>query len=251
LESYRLHAKLYSYRAKADKALKTIQRALKFDPAWYVAWSGGKDSNVLLHLAKRVEPQILAIHVDTPLDYPDCRQDVLYWVRKWQINATLVQPEISPWEIIDRHGGPEGQVNEARSELDRRCFFEPLLKKAKSLGLKGAFLGLRAEESRARRWNRIIKGKIYRVSNGDMLHSTPIVDWTAKDVWAYHIENNLPWLPVYDKTKGHPDPERIREGWFIPGRAAIRHGGLVWLKLNYPELFEELKRRYPQYAAQI
>lgn len=250
LEQYRLHARLSGHRRLVERALSLIENALNTDRSWYVSWSGGKDSNVLLHLVRQLKPDVAICHVDTDLDYPDCREAVDRWIHEWGIaeQTTVLRPATSPWEIIDRYGGPGSQANKASSELDRKCFFELIVRYAREWGHNGVFMGLRADESRARRINRIIRGAAYETAMGAM-HCNPLSDWRTPDVWAYTVANNIPWLPVYDKIRGHPCPERIREGWYPVGDFQVSQGGLVWLRANYPELFMELKRRYPGYAA--
>jgi 3'-phosphoadenosine 5'-phosphosulfate sulfotransferase (PAPS reductase)/FAD synthetase len=45
-----------------------------FDGAVCVSFSGGKDSSVLLDLARRCYPDIEAVYVDTGLEFPEVRQ---------------------------------------------------------------------------------------------------------------------------------------------------------------------------------
>ena len=40
----------------------------------YISFSGGKDSTVLLNLARRIYPNIEAVFVDTGLEYPEIRE---------------------------------------------------------------------------------------------------------------------------------------------------------------------------------
>ena len=42
----------------------------------YVSFSGGKDSTILLDLARRIYPDIPAVFVDTGLEYPEIREFV-------------------------------------------------------------------------------------------------------------------------------------------------------------------------------
>jgi 3'-phosphoadenosine 5'-phosphosulfate sulfotransferase (PAPS reductase)/FAD synthetase len=53
----------------------------------YVAFSGGKDSTVLLHLVRSICPEIPAVFVDTGLEYPEIRDFVretanVTWLRR-------------------------------------------------------------------------------------------------------------------------------------------------------------------------
>ena len=42
----------------------------------YISFSGGKDSTVLLDIARQVYPDIKAVYVDTGLEYPEVRNFV-------------------------------------------------------------------------------------------------------------------------------------------------------------------------------
>ena len=53
----------------------------------YVSFSGGKDSTVLLDLARRAYPNITAIFIDTGLEYPEIRDFV-----KTKENITWIKP---------------------------------------------------------------------------------------------------------------------------------------------------------------
>ncbi len=44
----------------------------------YISWSGGKDSTVLLDIARRMYPDILAVFCATGNEYPD----IMKFVRK-------------------------------------------------------------------------------------------------------------------------------------------------------------------------
>lgn len=50
---------------------RIIEWYIKNNGQVYVSFSGGKDSTVLLDLARRIYPDIPAVFVDTGLEYPD------------------------------------------------------------------------------------------------------------------------------------------------------------------------------------
>lgn len=55
---------------------RIIEWYLRWQGMVYVSFSGGKDSTVLLDLARRAYPDIEAVFVDTGLEYPEIRQFV-------------------------------------------------------------------------------------------------------------------------------------------------------------------------------
>ena len=72
-----------------------------YNGAIYVSFSGGKDSTVLLHIARSLYPDIEAVFVDTGLEYPELREFV-----KTIPNVTIVRPKMSFREVIERYGYP-------------------------------------------------------------------------------------------------------------------------------------------------
>jgi 3'-phosphoadenosine 5'-phosphosulfate sulfotransferase (PAPS reductase)/FAD synthetase len=77
--------------------------------AWYDHWngmvdvsfSGGLDSTVLLHIARKIYPEIPAIFVDTGLEFPEIRQFV-----KTIENVITVKPKMQFREVISKYGYP-------------------------------------------------------------------------------------------------------------------------------------------------
>ena len=76
-----------------------------------VGFSGGKDSTVLLDLARRAFPDIPAVFVDTGLEYPELRNFV-----KSVPNVTWLRPETPFAKVIERYGYPvQGAEGRSRS----------------------------------------------------------------------------------------------------------------------------------------
>ena len=67
----------------------------------YISFSGGKDSSVLLHLARKLYPNLQAVYVDTGLEYPEVRQFV-----KQHENVEILKPKMNFRQVIEKYGYP-------------------------------------------------------------------------------------------------------------------------------------------------
>lgn len=87
------------------KILMTKRRIRDWYDYWdgqvYVSFSGGKDSTVLLHLAREVYPDIEAVFVNTGLEYPEIQSFV-----KTFDNVTILRPKMRFDEVIKKYGYP-------------------------------------------------------------------------------------------------------------------------------------------------
>lgn len=83
----------------------------------YVSFSGGKDSTVLLHIARQCFSDIEAVFVDTGLEYPEIRQFV-----KKHDNVTILRPKMRFDEVIKKYGYPviSKEVSQAIYEARRK-----------------------------------------------------------------------------------------------------------------------------------
>lgn len=86
------------------KVLMSQQRIREWYEHWngdvYVAYSGGKDSTVLLHLVKELYPDVPAVFVNTGLEYPELRQHAVQ-------NADVVlKPEMRFDQVVKTLGYP-------------------------------------------------------------------------------------------------------------------------------------------------
>ena len=67
----------------------------------YVSFSGGKDSTVLLNIARNLYLEIEAVFVDTGLEYPEIRKFV-----KTFDNVTILRPEMRFDKVLEKYGYP-------------------------------------------------------------------------------------------------------------------------------------------------
>lgn len=85
------------------KIVKTQLRIREWYEHWdgnvYVSFSGGKDSTVLLHIARGLYPEIPAVFSDTGLEFPEIREFV-----RATPNVTWVRPDMTFRKVIEKHG---------------------------------------------------------------------------------------------------------------------------------------------------
>jgi 3'-phosphoadenosine 5'-phosphosulfate sulfotransferase (PAPS reductase)/FAD synthetase len=87
---------------KIDHAFGTIDQFYNHhNGKVYVAFSGGKDSTVLLWLTRKLFPDVVGVFSDTGLEFPEIRNFV-----KLQDNIVWVKPAINFREVINSIGFP-------------------------------------------------------------------------------------------------------------------------------------------------
>jgi len=88
-----------------EKVLISQDRIRDWYRAWdgkvYVAFSGGKDSTVLLHLVRSIYPDVPATFFDTGLEYPEIRA-----FARSHANVDSVKPKMPFTRVIKEHGYP-------------------------------------------------------------------------------------------------------------------------------------------------
>lgn len=103
-----------------EAKIRMTQRRIKewydhWDGNVYVAFSGGKDSTVLLHLVRFLYPDVPAVFVDTGLEFPEIKAFV-----KTFDNVTILRPKMSFRQVIEKYGYPVVSKKTARGIRDVR-----------------------------------------------------------------------------------------------------------------------------------
>ena len=71
-----------------------------------VAWSGGRDSTVLLSLVLKQKPDVDVAWVNTGVEFPECVSFIQRLSDEWYLNLHIAKPEAIFWEIVDKYGWP-------------------------------------------------------------------------------------------------------------------------------------------------
>ena len=156
--------------------------ALGMHPAGYwLAFSGGKDSIVILDLAKRAGVKFEAVHNLTTCDPPE----LVRFVKTFP-GVRIDKPPMSMWALIREKGFPP------RRQVRYCC---QVLKERGGAG-RLVVTGIRWGESN-RRSKRQMTEACYRDKTKRYLH--PIIDWPTDAVWQYIRERELPYCSLYDE----------------------------------------------------
>lgn len=67
----------------------------------YISFSGGKDSTVLLHIARELYPNIKVVFSNTSLEFPE----IVKFVETFS-NVDIVKPQMPYVEVIKKYGYP-------------------------------------------------------------------------------------------------------------------------------------------------
>ncbi len=190
-----------------DKVATAIQRLQSFVPpeGYFLAFSGGKDSQCVYHLCKEAGVKFDAHYSHTTVDPPE----LIYFLREHYPDVIIDKPDTTMWQLIVKKGMPP-------TRIVRYCCDE-----LKEGGGRGRIMvtGVRWEESSKRKNNRGLlelnnytKKYIKLMNDNDearrmfetcamkSMHTlNPIIDWTKEDVWEYLHSRNLPYCKLYDE----------------------------------------------------
>jgi 3'-phosphoadenosine 5'-phosphosulfate sulfotransferase (PAPS reductase)/FAD synthetase len=246
--TWSIHARSRSYLRRVDTARLRVRETFLASKAPVVAFSGGKDSRVMLEL---IEQEASSMGVDYEIfshkddcDYPGEIDYVRREASNYKRQFTVLAPpfSVAAWMHDNAKGG---DLHSRASGLSKAAFYDVV--DAFTSRFDVSFLGLRQDESRARRMNRAVRGVFYTKKNGVAI-STPIVDWSGNDVFAFALQNKLELLPIYKCLAfiHSAEPWRIREAWWLPQEDTARYGGVAWLRHYYPSLYRQLRDWMPQ-----
>ena len=247
-ELYRLHAKLPVHRRRVEAAQAIVRRAVSEHPGtWAVSMSGGKDSTALLDIAISAGWAGPVFHFWSQETPPE--NTALVLAQAGRSGLPVISTRVrGDWDAWDRLGEAVvlAQTAAQRAVLreSNRAYKVDANAAACAAGLCGLFWGMRADESRIRAIVVRRKGPIYRNRVRGTVTALPLAHWSARDVWARHVTQGLPWLARYDHAQ---DRERERsEPVWMGFEEPWRRGQGAELHRTDPALWARVTARWPE-----
>jgi len=183
-ETFLAWAETKDYKRRLEQA-KTMIADATWRTTCYVAFSGGKDSTVLTHLVLQDLPTVMVLHWDYGRHYvPEpLHREIVANAHKLGVRNLRIETS-DEYEKLGRKA-----VGVLAREMIRK-----LMPQLKEEGYNLTFVGLRKEESLKRR-RRMRRREII----SPLAECWPLENWTWMDVWAHIVNNELPYLSIYDR----------------------------------------------------
>ena len=184
----------------------------EFHPAkQIVAWSGGKDSTLLLWMIRN-ECLNLGIDLDeitilfenTGVEYPQTIKFVRKIQKEWNLkNFIETKPEKTFWQCVDEFGYPRPKSNRdpIRGAIKQPRCCEYLKEKPGRKAMKGfevIYLGITAIESHQRQMRAVTHGPCYFAKADKIKKVLPLLYFTEPEIWQLHTTCGIPHNPIYD-----------------------------------------------------
>ncbi|MDO8840355.1 MAG: sulfate adenylyltransferase subunit CysD [Parvibaculum sp.] len=177
-------------------------------------WSLGKDSNVMIWLARKAffgHVPFPVMHVDTGKKFPEMYDFRDRYAAEWGLN--FIREECPPLEMTDETLPPA-----ARSAARKT---EGLKLAIKKYGFNALFAGIRRDEEATRAKERVFSPRGLTgqwdfkdqppefwdqfktdFPPGTHIRIHPLLHWTEVDIWLYTLREQIPTIPLYFAKDG-------------------------------------------------
>jgi phosphoadenosine phosphosulfate reductase len=232
----------------------------------FISWSGGKDSTVVVDLARQVDPHIPVVFYDSGLQFPETMRYLEELAEAWRLNYHVIAPDPDLLTVLVAGGGFDHAAvdRSLRGPLAQLMITGPAAEAHARYG-RGSLWGVRAEESTGRRTLyrsclaaetraqqqllpeavRAEFGGIIRRADGTVTYG-PIWDWQRCRVFEYLAGRGIAPNPLYRKLAELGAPEQQIRVDSIIDASKLANGHIAWLQKGWPELFDRLATALPR-----
>jgi len=182
-----------SLEEKIKKARNVIKKARKmFSPnKTVVAWTGGKDSTVLLYLIRKTFNNTVPFPVmfnDSTMEFEEIYSFIKKISKEWDLNL-IVAPHAK--EDLEKFYALDNE--EEKKELSRIMKVNAIQKFVREHSIQAFIAGIRWDEHKARSKEKYFSKR----ENHVRVH--PILHFTEKDIWDFIKTYNVPYVSLYDQ----------------------------------------------------
>jgi len=148
---------------------------------------------IVLHLVRHILRDVPVIFLDTGYHFAEVYEYRDRMAQAWSMNLINLLPELT----VPEQEAQFGILNQ--TDPSRCCG----LRKVKPLfaaldRYELWFTGLRREQAKSRAALQPVED--FALPSARTIRKiSPLAEWTAKDVWFYAVQHNIPLLPLYDK----------------------------------------------------
>jgi phosphoadenosine phosphosulfate reductase len=236
-----LHAKRSALDNAVERALSLIRVWLERAEKPYVAFSGGKDSSVLLHLVRQVDEDVPALFGDDEHLMPGT--EVL--LRNTHGLRRICGPTQHCEWYQSWAGGPDQTLPPSGIWVDSDPDEGSVVAYARERGFDGAAVGLRTGESGRRTVHLRSRGRLFYAKGKEVWQCYPLAEWSTRDVWGYIASRGVPYNDAYDRMAEAGIPlDKRRVGPFAPATALIPV--LTNLRRAFPSEYRAFAAEYPE-----
>jgi len=172
---------------RVDKVQMAIERIKMFEPpeGYYLAFSGGKDSQCIYHLAEMAGVKFDAHYNLTTVDPPE----LVHFIKKNYPEVKIHRPQMTMWQLIKKK-------KMLPTRISRYCCDYLKEGKGNTSGEgRTVMMGIRWEESIRRKDRKMVQQCLKQ----SKVNFCPILDWTIDDVWEFIKGNNIPYCDLYNE----------------------------------------------------
>ena len=182
---------------KVKEAISFMKKIIRQHPGipYAISFSGGKDSQALVMLAKDGKLKPVIVFADTGLEYPETVDFVRSYVKRHNLKLMVAESSFESFLRNMKTFGPPAEGYRWCCKTNKLS----AIAEAESRNFpKGSvqFIGQRRYESK----NRMNNGRV--TSNPWMINqisAAPIQEWNALHVWMYIMMRKEPFNPKYEQ----------------------------------------------------